>query len=117
MVNEKTICEDWFDYANGCYDTTCDGTTTKSLHSEASSWLATQGYTTLTSTTMCTVSAPWPIDDTSGNNIYVANVCQQICDTCPTSTSKSSTTSTTTENRRKYLQYQNVSLVFFDQSN
>ena len=95
QLNSKTLCEDWFDYTNGCYDSTCDGSTRMSLTSDASAWLSAQGYSVLTSTTMCGISAPHPLTKTTPL-IEVQAVCSQICDYCAPSTSASSTTSTTT---------------------
>ena len=99
--NEYGRCHDWFDYTNKCYDSTCDGNTKMSLTSDSKSWLQARGYSTITSTQMCSISAPWPLFDYKGNArtkplIQVQYMCQQICDYCPPPTPPAAPTTTTT---------------------
>ena len=100
--NDKTICSAWFDYTNGCYDSTCDGDTRLSLTSDAKTWLATnKPDSNQTSSIMCASSAPWPLSYTEPLfEVYL--MCQQICDYCiPSTTSTTSTTTTTATNTCK----------------
>ena len=79
-----------------------------SLTSDTKTWLAAKGYTTITSTQMCSISAPWPLFDHTGAArssplSSVKNLCGQICDYCPpTTTTSTKTTTTTATNVRKY---------------
>ena len=102
--NDRTMCSEWFDYTNGCYDDTCNGIARMSLTSEAVSWMNSNGYSSnATAAKFCTISAPWPLSRTTPL-LQVKLVCQQICDYCLPSTTTSTSTSTTTEtNRRKII--------------
>ena len=79
-----------------------------SLTSDTKKWLAAKGYSTITSTQMCSISAPWPLFDHKGDArtsplMAVKKMCQQICDYCPpTTTTSTATAPTTATNVRKY---------------
>ena len=109
--DENGICHDWFDLDKGCYDSTCDGDTRSSLTTGAKEYLESlPSEPAITSTQLCSGTAPWPISSSSSQGLQVKLFCSRTCDYCPptTTTPEGHTTTTTTTTTTEYASKQST---------